>query len=311
VKLTEVARDLRFDHAIQQALEREGHAVSVREVRLALKDGRILIDGRLRKPGDRSKGSETVDLEGFTPRREGRIEAEPDLLARVGVVFEDQHLLALSKPSGMPTAPLVVGEKGTLVGAAIARAGGVGSIGPPLEGGLLHRLDTDTSGIVLFAKDEATRETMREDFARHRIEKRYLALVFETRGAIPEHFVAEGAILSRGDRVRVLRPEHAEREALPARTEVNLVRRFRARRMRLVEAVTRTGRRHQIRAHLADAGVPIVGDRLYGQPAEGDPVARLALHAVRITLADRRSFEAPLAEDLREGIEELGRSENR
>jgi 23S rRNA pseudouridine1911/1915/1917 synthase len=303
VKLTEAARDQRFDHAIQRALAEQGHDVSIREVRSAIKDGRILIDGRRRAPGDRARGIEDVGVESFIPRKEAKLDAEIELLASAPVIFEDEHLLILSKPSGMPTAPLRPGEKGTLLGAAVARVSAIGSIGPPLEGGLLHRLDTETSGLVLFAKDETTRARVRAELSGHAIEKRYLALVIDREGAIPDDFVAEGAILSRGERVRVVEPDHDE--ALPARTALHVLRRLRA-GFTWIEATTKTGRRHQIRAHLADRGAPIVGDKLYGSPGPSDPIRRLALHASRIVLPDGRAFEAPLPSDLGQALESLG-----
>jgi 23S rRNA pseudouridine1911/1915/1917 synthase len=294
MNLPELARGKRFDHAIHEALSGAGRASSIREVREAMKDGRIRVDGRSRKPGDRAKGGEEIGLERFTPKREAVVEAEPELGAKV--LFEDAHLLALDKPSGMAVAPLEAGEKGTLLAAAIARAPQIASAGPPLEGGLSHRLDVDTSGIVLFAKDEATRAGLRADFSAHRIEKRYLAIVIDRDRALADGHVIEGAIVNAGDHVRVAGAgEQQPKGALPASTRIAVKKELGGGR-RLVEATTVTGRRHQVRAHLASAGAPIAGDRLYGGDASDAP--RLALHACRILLADGRAIESPLPGDL-------------
>ncbi|MCA9554459.1 MAG: RNA pseudouridine synthase, partial [Myxococcales bacterium] len=211
------------------------------------------------------------------------------------VLFEDPHLLVLDKPSGVPTQPLRPGEGGTLLGAAVARAPAIAAAGPPLEGGLVHRLDVGTSGVVVFAKNAAQRMHLRDDFNHHRIEKRYLALA---RGTLPDAAVAEGPIGPGGpDRVRV------GPGGQPARTEVEVLARFED-GLLWVEARTSTGRRHQVRAHLADLGAPIVGDPVYGAGPE-PLLARLGLHAAAVTLADGRRFEAPVRGALAEVLDGL------
>jgi 23S rRNA pseudouridine1911/1915/1917 synthase len=302
LELPPTAAGERLDHAIAAALEAAGHATSIREVRAALKDGRIRVNGRTRKPGDRASGGEAVALDAFVPRKEAIVEPEPELLARAPILYEDAHLLALAKPSGVPVAPLRAAEKGTLLAAAIAHAQEIAEAGPPLEGGLCHRLDIETSGIVLFAKDEATREKVRDDFGAHKIEKRYFALVTDPSGALDRGRTIDGAILGAGDRVRVV--EVGTKSALSASTEVRLIERLRG-AQRWVEAVTVTGRRHQIRAHLASIGAPIAGDKTYGGALE--VCERLALHAHRLTLGSRRAIDAPLPDDLGAVLERLRR----
>src|SRR5689334_15879455 len=106
MKLPPSARDRRLDQAVKDALSAEGHHVSVREVRRAIREGRVRIDGRTRDAGDRAKGGEEVELGSFTPRLEAELAPEASLLDRVPVLYEDGSLLALAKPSGIPTAPL-------------------------------------------------------------------------------------------------------------------------------------------------------------------------------------------------------------
>lgn len=292
----------RIDHAIQRALEAGGRPVSSREVRRALREGRIRVDGRRRAPGERCGGGERVALGDFVPRAAAVVPPDPALLERAPVLHLDAHLLALAKPSGVPTAPLRSGEGGTLLGAAIARCPEVATAGPPLEGGLLHRLDGETSGVVLFARDLETRERLRAAFGAHAIAKRYLAVVCDPGGklAVGAALVIDGAIAPGSDRqrVRVVAPGVAGvAGALAARTAVQVLGRCSG-GLAVVAADTTTGRRHQVRAHLASAGTPIAADALYGAPAvEGGP-PRLALHAARLVLPAGLVLEAPVPADL-------------
>src|SRR5262245_6748734 len=160
------------------------------------------VDGKKRAAGDRAGGGEEIALGAFVVRAAASVAAADD--PRAAVLYEDDALLALSKPSGMPCAPLRHGEPGTLLGAAIARAPAIEKAGPPLEGGLLHRLDRDTSGVVLFAKNEATREVMRQAFADHAIEKRYFALVLDP--GLEDRFTVQSWIAQAGERVKVVPP---------------------------------------------------------------------------------------------------------
>lgn len=288
MNLPSSARGERLDRAIAAALGR----ASVREVRRALEDGRILVDGRSRAPGEKATGLEVITFVDFEPRQDATPVANLSLAASIPVLFRDPHLLVLDKPSGLPSGPIRPGEDQTLLAAAIGLDPAVGQAGPPLEGGLAHRLDTGTSGVMVFARDRGTWEALRADFRAHRIEKVYLALVHgEWVGAR----TLNGAIGPGPcpDRVRVAEAED-DPEALPAETEVEALRTFRG--GTLVRATTCTGRRHQIRAHLAAAGFPLLGDPIYGPTPLA--LARLGLHAHRLTLADGRSFTSPWPAEL-------------
>ncbi|MBK6688531.1 MAG: RluA family pseudouridine synthase [Deltaproteobacteria bacterium] len=282
MNLQSTARGERFDRAIAAALGR----ASVREVRRALEAGRILVNGRTRAPGEKATGDEEITFVDFEPRQDATPVANPTLAASIPVLFRDDHLLVLDKPSGLPSGPIRPGENQTLLAAAIGLDPAVGQAGPPLEGGLAHRLDTGTSGVVVFARDRGTWEALRADFRAHRIEKVYLALVH---GEWIGERSLTGAIGpgTRADRVRVAEAEE-DPDALPAHTDVVALRTFSG--GTLVRATTRTGRRHQIRAHLAAAGFPLLGDPIYGPTPTS--LARLGLHAHRLTLADGRSFTA-------------------
>ncbi len=228
-------------------------------------------------------------------RSENLIAPEPELLERVTVIHRGPDLVVLDKPAGMAVEPLVPNERGTLLGAAVALEAEIATAGPPLEGGLVHRLDIGTSGLVVFARHAELRAELRRAFGEHRVIKRYLAVV--AGGAITGPRVVEGAIAPgpSKDRVRLAAPD--DPRGLFAETEVELV--ARAGDRALVRATTRFGRRHQVRAHLASIGAAILGDELYGDT----PAARLALHAAEITLPDAGVFSSPLPDDLKRMLE--------
>lgn len=278
------ARGARLDHAARDVLAASGHELSVREVRSAIRDGRIRVDGRRSAPGRRVEGGERLDTQRFVPRSQWILAPRPDLLADNPVVFQAEEWFVLNKSPGLPTLPRPVPGDPALLLAAMAVDPAVATAGPPLEGGAVHRLDNETSGIVVFARTEAARSRLRRAFAAHRIAKGYEALV-EEREAWPR--VVRAHIVTRGGpRVRVVA---AGDEAAPE----SWIRRLSALTgAARVEVTTRWGRRHQVRAHLAWAGMPIRGDRLYAPEPVASSLERLALHAAWIEL-DGERVEVP------------------
>lgn len=301
MRLPDGARGARLDRAVAEALRAEGREVSIQEVRRALQGGKIRVGGARRAPGDRALGGETISIEALVTRAEAQLRPAPELLPRIALLFEDASQLALAKPSGVPVMPLRHDEAGTLLGAAIALRPEIAAAGPPLEGGSVHRLDTQTSGVVLFARTSARRDELRAAFGSGAIEKRYQALVLDPSGACAPGLVIDAPLASRGERVRVVEPE--DRGAMTARTEVVAVERL-ADRWAWVELAAHTGRRHQIRVHLASIGAPIASDPLYG-PDAPPGLHRLALHASRLVLPEGPVIDAPLPEDLASVLEHL------
>jgi len=211
----------------------------------------------------------------------GASAASADPAGRLAILFEDARLLAVDKPAGLVAHPAYKHPDGTLADLVFARQAARGEARP----WLLHRLDRETSGVVLFAKTEEARRSLVRQFERHAVRKRYLALVT---GAPPEGAGEIDAPLRRdpADRRRTIvapdgRPSRTRYRVLAARGGHALV---------LAEPVT--GRTHQIRAHLASVGAPLVGDARYlpagseGPLPEGSPAAgaapRAMLHAWRI-----------------------------
>lgn len=289
MKLPGAASGQRLDRAITHGLRAAGRDVTVREVRLALTEQRILVDGRPRAAGSMARGHEDVDLSRFVARREAVVAPEPELLSRSPVRAEWSDVFALDKPSGPACAPLRAGERGTLLGAAIAHDAGVARAGPPLEGGLLHRLDGGTSGLVLFARTSEARETGRAWFSAHTLEKSYAALIRPPEKDLPAELDAPIGPGPTPDRVRAGDGPKAQRALSRFTVLARKPDRWRVR----VETVF--GRRHQVRAHLALLGAPLLGDVLYGGPE----APRLMLHAWTLRLPDGRAIEAPVPEVMR------------
>ncbi len=285
-RLPPTARGQRFDHALRDYFEQQGHSTSVREVRQALKEGRITLDGRRRKPGERASGDEMVVVGSLHFRAEARPQPQPQL--QVPIVFEDETLLVLDKPSGMPTVPVRADEQDTLLNAAVAIKPAVADAGPPLDAGAVHRLDTATSGLVMFAATTERREALRRAFTEHQIKKEYWACVSDSSQLVNQelrqHIAAVGPQKSRAVDVT--------EDGQLAVSNLDVWARREGRAWVLVS--TCYGRRHQVRVQLASLQSPIIGDAVYGRPD-----TRLALHATRLTLPDGTEFCSPVPDDLR------------
>ncbi|MEZ4366126.1 MAG: RNA pseudouridine synthase [Kofleriaceae bacterium] len=188
-------------------------------------------------------------------------------------LLERDELIAVCKPAGMPSHPLRAGERGTAAGGIVAwypECAGVGV--DPREAGLVHRLDGDTTGVLVAARDQATWEELRAAFGRGAVHKTYLAL---TAGA-PRRLRCDAALSQRGARVVV-----DEADGLPASTSFEVLAESEG--LAWVRCTAHTGRMHQVRAHLAACGAPLVADLRYGGPPDPQ-LATFVLHAAELTL---------------------------
>ncbi len=247
-----------------------------------LVDGhQVSVDGRIEPMASRVlRGGEQVE----TVLIQDREVAPPP---EIRVLSEDDHFLAADKPPGIPSGP--TRDRSRLHVAALAE----GLAGRRLT--LLHRLDKDTSGVLLFGKTREFSKALLEDFRHRRVEKRYLALV---RGRTQQEFqVISHLREAEGDRIQTVRSG-----GMRAETGFRVL--ARAADYSLVEAVPRTGRTHQIRVHLAHAGCPILGDGLYGGDAAvgGGYVPRQMLHAWALSFQHGASganvrVESPVPDD--------------
>jgi RluA family pseudouridine synthase len=223
-----------------------------------------------------------------------RREDEPSALDEGRVLYEDEALIAVDKPPRLPTVPSADPRRSSLVGLVETLLRSRAASGPlpaPTHLGVHQRLDQDTSGVVLFAKDPAANLDLAAQFAAHAVEKTYLALTVRPRRMPPKAWRSESAV------------EHASAAGAATRAAVTdfVIRDVFARGL-FVEARPRTGRKHQIRIHLAEAGLPILGDRRYGKGLAAAP--RVMLHAARLRLRHPLtgvplSVASPLPSDFR------------
>lgn len=238
--------------------------------------------GRRVAKGDVAKAGDVISID-VAPEAQSQA-ATPDLALPLNVVFETDAVLVFDKPAGQPSAPLEPGETGTLANALVARYPECAKIGfSPREPGLCHRLDTETSGLVMAARTEEAFEALTRAIKEERIDKRYL-LVCEA-SDLPESGTIEIPLAPHPkDRRRVLpcvHPRDVARYApRPARTTYVKLREHGG--YALVEASAGKAMRHQIRAHFAALEHPLVGDVLYGGKTV-DGLSRHALHASMIS----------------------------
>jgi 23S rRNA pseudouridine1911/1915/1917 synthase len=268
-------------------------------------DGLVEVDGRPRPKSYRLRGGERLAWAPPPAPPDGGPVAEDRPLT---VRHEDDHLLVVAKPPGLVVHPGPGHPTGTLVNALLGRPGaslsaGGGDAGRP---GIVHRLDKDTSGLLLVAKDDATHQALARDLAAHRVERRYLALV---QGRLPAETGTVDAPVGR-------HPRDRKRMAVvpggrPAVTHWRVLETFPA--VQLTEATLETGRTHQVRVHLASLRHPLAGDRTYG----ADPtlatrlgLTRPFLHAWRLAFthpatAARVDLTDPLPPDLQAVLDHL------
>lgn len=292
---------LRLDVALHQSLPQFSRSF----IAQLLKDGAILVDSQAAKPSRKVRGGERVAIEVPEPEV---IAARPENIPLV-ILFEDSDLIAVNKPAGMVTHPSAGHASGSLVNALLHHCTDLSSINGRLRPGIVHRLDKDTSGVIVAAKNDAAHRALAEQFAGRLVKKEYLALchghpqrdTFSCAGRIGRHH-------ARRTEMTVLRGANEGREAL---TDFVVAERFPG-PVCFLRAFPKTGRTHQIRVHLAKAGFPVLADGLYGRetslPEYG--LFRQALHAQRLTLRHPRLekelvFEAPLPDDMQGALAKL------
>ncbi len=291
-------------------LVRRVDGMSRAKARRMIEDGSIQVNGRRVRKGLRLCVGDLVQLSEMPAPSD--FLAQPDPSLELVVRFEDPHLVIVDKPAGLPTHPLKPDERRTLAGALLARYPEMGTVGySAREPGVLHRLDNDTSGVLLAARSGAAFDALRALLEGGAIEKRYEALI---EGELFESIIDAPIASHRGDPRRVhvcIDPLDRQRaKARPARTEVRGSRPI-GTRFTLLELRAPVAVRHQIRAHLAALGHPLAGDWLYGGPTVSS-LNRHFLHASRIAFdhpmtGERVDVSSPLPSELMAVLEHLRR----
>lgn len=294
----------RLDRYLADAL-----GISRRRVMEAFDAGAVRVDGRRAKKGDRVAPGSEIAAE--VPGEAAAASPQPEL--PLVVLQEDPAFVLLDKPAGMPSHPLEEGEQGTLANALVARYPEcAGASEDPRECGLAHRLDVETSGAMVAARNPEAWRALRASFSGRAVEKRYLALVGGAPGEGGEIDIPIAHHPKNPRRmIACALPEDAERlKARPATTRYRVLERLGD--YALVEVEIPTGVMHQIRVHLSAVGAPVAGDELYGGPAIAG-LARQFLHAARLAFphpvsGSRVEAEAPLPPDLQALLASLRQS---
>lgn len=269
-------------------------------VQHAIGSGGVTVNGRVVPKGHKLRTGEKVELAHLPELADQRVAPNPDL--PLEVLFADDDMVAANKPAGMDVHPLRLEETGTLANALVARWPELAELGDqPLMAGIVHRIDGETSGLVLAARNATACAALRGQFAAQTVRKEYIALVTGAveQGGTLVHELAHQP-WRRGRMIDARRLRDADRP-MHAETTYSPVRRVGS--YTLLNVTIFTGVTHQIRCQLGLAGHPVVGDTLYGAPAV-DGFPRHFLHAAAIALAHPRTgvplrIEAPLTPDLR------------
>ncbi|KLI64292.1 RluA family pseudouridine synthase [Aurantiacibacter marinus] len=300
----------RLDKALAELTE-----LSRERVKALIADGKVLIDGQAAtSPSAKAKAGSSFSIHIPPPDNPQALPQDIPIVT----VFEDEHLIVVDKPAGMVVHPAAGNPDGTLVNALLHHCGGsLSGIGGVARPGIVHRIDKDTSGLLVVAKSDAAHEGLARQFADHSLERAYLAVC----GGHPRP--AQGTIdekLGRSDANRkkmAVLPRNSSR-GKHAVTHYKTIERLD--HSALIECRLETGRTHQVRVHLASIGHALLGDPVYGRdPAPLRPIlkslgfGRQALHAailgfIHPVTGNQCRFSSELPDDMRELIDQIGHS---
>jgi 23S rRNA pseudouridine1911/1915/1917 synthase len=307
VRLEPAHAGWRLDRALAAAVP----TLSRERLKALIRSGAVEADGKpLRDPATKVRGEEALRV--AVPEPAPAHNKPQDI--PLSIVFEDDHLLVIDKPAGLVVHPAAGNLDGTLVNALLHHCGGsLSGIGGVARPGIVHRIDKDTSGLLVVAKTDVAHEGLAKQFAAHSIGRRYLAIV----NGVPK--VREGTIDAPLARSSANRKKIAIVEGRRGKRAVTHWKRLNILNdAALVECRLETGRTHQVRVHMASIGHPMLGDPVYSRPGKTHgkllkelKFHRQALHAAHLEFTHpvtRRSlsFESPMPADMQELFNALG-----
>lgn len=267
-----------------------------------IENGSILVDGNVaHKSGQMINRGNVIQV--YIPPPEPT-HLVPEAIP-LNIIFENEDLMVVNKPAGMVVHPAAGHKSGTLVHAALAHAPEMVGIGGEKRPGVVHRLDKDTSGLILLAKNDQAHRWLQDQFRLRKTIKTYVALVD---GKPPTPSGRIEAPVGRDSVHRKLMTVTGIKKGREAVSEYRTLESFREHS--LLEVHPLTGRTHQIRVHLKFLGCPVAGDTIYGHRHATIPLARHFLHAARLTIllpgeAKPQTFEAPLPVELEQVVQKL------
>ena len=274
-----------------------GNDLSRSEIKTALDDGRVLLNGMKVKPKALVKQGDRIEA-AVTPVPKSPLKPEKRDIA---VIYEDDSIIVVDKPVGMVVHPAPGNKQGTLVHALLGRGSDLSNLSGKERPGIVHRLDKETSGVLLVAKTNKAHRALQSQFAARSLSKTYTALV---KGRVEYEAGHIQQPIGHHPKIRLQMAVVAPPRGREAETRYRVLKRFKY--STLLELKLITGRTHQIRVHMAHLGHPVLGDEVYGKKGN---YPRMALHASKIELVHPKTgkiveFESPIPAAMRQMIDE-------
>ena len=288
------------DQRVDLYLTQKFPQLSRSSIQKLAQEHKVKINGHSAKPSYRLKVGDSVEIDIVIPQKDPLLSENIPLV----IVFEDDHILVIEKPSGLVVHPGAGSPNHTLVNALLFHYPLLRDVGEEDRPGIVHRLDKDTSGVMVVAKTQMAHGELQRQFKAREVEKKYYGLVW---GRLPQK---TGQITWPIGRHEKHRQRISIRTNKPRAAETHFTVKQEWSDFSLLEIRPLTGRTHQIRVHLSASGHPVVGDRIYGRKKTKFAISRLFLHALQLNFIhpeskEKMEFNSPLPKELHEYLEKL------